>query len=702
MKLFISYAHADLDKIDILADIFRSEQHVPWFDMELLPGQDWKAILLKEIRGCDAFVYALSPKSVASEWCQWEFAEAITASKPIIPVLLDRETQIPDNISRYQYADFSWGPTPAVKDRLKRGLNAIAVLIPISHAYAAPANPNGLPAQMAWTEHRKTLAASYMKTLSGGRQRRRTVLRNQHVTPQASGRFFGVDFGTTNSLCAVFEKGEPIVIHNRLGYPSTPSAVGIGLDGSILVGEAAMKFALQYPERCVLQVKRLFGYDVALPVDGKLYDPALLASYIIKSLKDDAEAYLGETVSGVVLTAPAYFDEAQHDVLAKAAELAGLEVLRIVAEPTAACFGYGIKEGMVAVYDLGGGTFDISILEIGDGVYEVRSVNGDTQLGGLDYDEAIVNYCIAEFYAQTGVDLSGDLVAQMRLREAAERAKIVLSTAKHTSVDVPFIAGDGSSAYHLSVPLTREKFDELTAHLTERTIACCQDALYISSISGTMSVDRITHLALVGLATRTPRVTEKVTAFFKKTPLRDVDPDTVVAQGAARQAAVLEGQLKDILLLDGMGHGLGIETAEGKIAVILEKNTTIPFRSTQVFTTMANQQTHARLHVLQGESQTVSGNTSLGQFVVDGIPPDAPGKQLVDVTFDIDANHAIQVHTYIHATGQSRSVAVTGAQPLYENLPDNTTTGEVQEVPDADPHPDDPFLLRLRPGDLSG
>jgi molecular chaperone DnaK len=269
-------------------------------------------------------------------------------------------------------------------------------------------------------------------------------------------------------------------------------------------------------------------------------------------------------------------------------------------------------------------------------------------------------------------------------------------------VDVPFIAGDGIKTYNLSVALSREKFDELTAHLTKKTIDCCRDALYISSLAGTMTVDEITHLALVGLATRTPRVVEQVTAFFKKTPLRDVDPDTVVALGAARQAGVLEGLLKDILLLDSMGHSLGIEVTGGAIAVILEKNTTIPFRSTHVFATTADQQTHAVLHVLQGESQSVSGNTSLGQMVVDGIPPDAPGKQLVDVTFDIDANHSIQVHTYIHTTGQSRSVLVTGAQPLYENLPEGITSAEIEAMSDATSHPDDPFVLRPKPGDFSG
>ncbi|MBN1201125.1 MAG: Hsp70 family protein [Anaerolineae bacterium] len=688
MRLFISYARVDKLQVEELVKILQDAGHIPWFDANLLPGQDWKAILLKEVKACDAFVYTLTPDSVASEWCQWEFSEAVKARKPIIPVLIREKTTIPAAISRYQYADFSEGPTPRVIARLLGGLHQIAITVPAADAPDAPRAPEGIPARVPWTEQAKryrpqTTSQRYMTRITPdeSRQLRRTHHR-QAVKLEQGDTIIGIDFGTTNSMCAVMQNGQPVTIPNGLGYTATPSAVGIGLDGQPIVGEPALKFALQYPERSVLEVKRLFGHDLALEVDNQQYDPALLASYVLRSLKEDAEAYLGAPITSALCTAPASFDEIQLDYLRKAANLAGLHVVRIVPEPTAACLGSGIDPNRyevtqekivnaIAVYDLGGGTFDISILDASEGVFEVRAINGDTQLGGLDFDRIIAQYCLEQFFEETGVDLRDNPAAEMRVREAAEKAKIILSTAQHTTVDVPYIYGDQSGAYNLCVPLSRARFNELTYHLVEKTIACCQQALNDANLrqSSWNQIEAIDMLVLVGLATKTPSVVETVSRFFNAVPIRGVDPDQAVVLGAALQAGVLMGQVSSFLLLDATPHTLSVETGGNTLVPLVSKHTTIPTMVSRSFTTIRDNQTHAIIHILQGDAETAADNTSLAQIVFDGIPPAPKGIPSLVLTLDVDTDSGLTLTIQEEATGRKRTETITRGAPIFETLP---------------------------------
>ncbi len=478
------------------------------------------------------------------------------------------------------------------------------------------------------------------------------------------GRTVGIDLGTTNSVVAVMEGGEPVVIPNAEGSRLTPSVVAFTKTGERLVGIPAKRQAILNPERTITSIKRKMGTDYKVTIDNKTYTPEEISAMILQKLKTDAETYLGEKVTDAVITVPAYFNDAQRTATKTAGEIAGLNVLRIINEPTAASLAYGLdkKESeTILVYDLGGGTFDVSILEVGEGVFEVKATAGDTQLGGDDWDQRIVDYVAEEFMKQEGIDLRKDRQALQRLREAAEKAKIELSSVVHTNISLPFITATQEGPKHLDMTLTRAKFEELTADLAERTIGPFKRAL---SDAGLTEKD-IDEIILVGGATRMPHIYELVKRLGGgKEPHKGVNPDEVVAIGAAIQAGVLSGQVKDVVLLDVTPLSLGIETLGGVFTKLIERNTTIPTRKSEIFTTAVDGQTDVEIHVLQGEREMAKDNKTLGRFHLVGIPPAPRGVPQIEVTFDIDANGIVNVSAKDKATGKEQSITITGSTRL--------------------------------------
>lgn len=475
-------------------------------------------------------------------------------------------------------------------------------------------------------------------------------------------KILGIDLGTTNSCMAIMEGGEPVVLPNAEGGRTTPSVVGFSKKGEKLVGQIAKRQAVSNSKNTVQSIKRHMGdvnYKVTL--SDKEYTPQEISAMILQKLKADAEAYLGETITQAVITVPAYFNDAQRQATKDAGTIAGLEVLRIINEPTAAALAYGLdkeegsKDQKILVYDLGGGTFDVSILEIGDGIFEVLSTSGDTRLGGDDFDNRIVDHLVAKFKESHGTDLSKDLAALQRLKDAAEKAKIELSGVTNTNINLPFIAlGPDGDQLHLDIDLTRAQFEKMTEDLLEKTLSAMRQALSDAKLD----IGKIDKVILVGGSTRMPAVIELIEKFMQKKPYKNINPDEAVAVGAAIQAGVLSGDIKDILLLDVIPLTLGIETLGGVSTPLIERNTTIPTKKSQIFSTAANNQTSVEIHVLQGERSVASGNKTLGRFILDGIPPAPRGIPQIEVTFDIDANGILHVGAKDLGTGKKQSITI--------------------------------------------
>ncbi len=514
------------------------------------------------------------------------------------------------------------------------------------------------------------------------------------------GKVIGIDLGTTFSVVAVMEGGDPVVITNAEGGRLTPSVVAFTKDGERLVGQVARRQAITNPENTIFSIKRFMGRrydevtheiklvpykvvrasngDVRVEARGKQYSPPEISAMILQKLKEAAEAYLGEKVTQAVITVPAYFNDSQRQATKDAGKVAGLDVLRIVNEPTAASLSYGLekkKDEKIAVFDLGGGTFDISILELGEGVFEVKSTNGDTHLGGDDFDERVIRWLVDEFKKDQGIDLSKDRMALQRLKEAAEKAKCELSTTLETEINLPFVTADASGPKHLNIKLTRAKLEQLVEDLIQRTIGPCRQALRDAGLDA----NQIDEVVLVGGQTRMPKVQQVVKDFFGKEPHKGVNPDEVVAVGAAIQAGVLVGDVKDVVLLDVTPLSLGIETLGGVMTRLIERNTTIPTRKSEIFTTAADNQTSVEIHVLQGEREMARDNRTLGKFHLVGIPSAPRGVPQIEVTFDIDANGIVNVSAKDMATGKEQAITITASSGLSKDDIDKM-------VKDADRH----------------
>ena len=481
-------------------------------------------------------------------------------------------------------------------------------------------------------------------------------------------KVIGIDLGTTNSCVAVMEGGEPVVITNAEGSRTTPSVVAFQKDGSRVVGQVAKRQAVANPDKTVISIKRHMGSDFKVNIDEKTYSPQEISAMVLKKLKDDAEAYLGTTVTDAVITCPAYFTDSQRQATKDAGKIAGLNVLRIINEPTAAALSYGLDKGKeknskVIIYDLGGGTFDVSVLEISEGVFEVLATRGDMMLGGDDFDNKIMDYMVDDFKAKNGIDLSKDKMAMQRLKEAAEKAKIVLSGVTSTSVSLPFISMTEAGPVHLEMEITRQKFDALTQDLVTRT----EEPMRLAMEDAGLKYEDIDKVILVGGSTRIPAVMAKVKEMTGKDPFKGINPDECVAVGAAIQGGVLTGEVKDVLLLDVMPLSLGIETLGGVFTKLIERNTTIPVKKSQVFSTAADNQTSVEIHILQGEREFCRDNKTMGRFMLQGIGPAPRGIPQIEVTFDVDANGIVNVAAKDLGTGKSTDITITSSTNLSED-----------------------------------
>ncbi len=488
-------------------------------------------------------------------------------------------------------------------------------------------------------------------------------------------KVIGIDLGTTNSCVAVMEGGEPVVIANPEGNRTTPSVVAFSKTGERMIGQVAKRQSITNPERTIISIKREMGTDHKVDIDGKKYSPQEISSMVLQKLKSDAEAYLGETITQAVITVPAYFSDAQRQATKDAGKIAGLEVLRIINEPTAAALAYGLDkehDQKIMVYDLGGGTFDVSILEIGDGVFEVLATHGNNRLGGDDFDQRVIDFLVDTFKKENGIDLKNDKMAMQRLKEAAEKAKIELSGMTSSNINLPFITADATGPKHLDVTLTRAKFDEITADLVENTMGPTRQAMQDAGLTP----DKIDKILLVGGSTRIPAVQEAVKKYLGKDPFKGINPDECVAVGAAIQAGVLTGDVTGLLLLDVTPLSLGLETLGGVFTKLIERNTTIPTKKSQVFSTAADGQTSVEIHVLQGEREMAQYNKSLGRFQLTGIPSAPRGVPQIEVAFDIDANGIVHVSAKDLGTGNEQKITITAST----NLSDSDIDKAVKEA----------------------
>ncbi len=478
-------------------------------------------------------------------------------------------------------------------------------------------------------------------------------------------KVLGIDLGTTNSCVAVMEGGEPTIIPNAEGSRTTPSVVAFSKDGERLVGQVAKRQAVVNSKRTITSIKRKMGSDMQISIDDKTYTPQEISAFVLQKLKQDAEEYLGETIQQAVITVPAYFTDSQRQATKDAGQIAGMEVLRIINEPTAASLAYGLdkeEESTILVFDLGGGTFDVSILELGDGVFEVKATSGNNFLGGDDFDERVKDWMVSEYKREQGIDLSKDDQAVQRLMEAAEKAKVELSSTTRTTISLPFVTADSSGPKHLEMELTRAKFEDLISDLVEKTVNPMHQAIKDAGVKP----DEIDRVILVGGSTRIPLVQKRVKDVLGKDPFKGINPDEVVALGAAIQAGVLSGEVKDVVLLDVTPLSLGIETLGGVFTKLIERNTTIPTKKSQIFSTAGDNQTQVEIHVLQGERAMAADNKTLGRFILDGIPPAPRGVPQIEVTFDIDANGIVNVSAQDKATGKEQKITIEASSGLTE------------------------------------
>lgn len=688
MKLFISYTRLDRRRVDDLVLLFRQAGHFVWYDYNLLPGQTWQQVIKNQIKDCDIFVATLSAQALASEWCQWELNLAFASEKQILPIALSTDITVPNKLTALHVANY--GDLSSTSD-LNRILGSLAQFnSELSGSFSPDISliPKGRPSRDKWIEkHTQNSAHMHLSNTSIRMERNQTPNIN-HLNSIACddsfGGFIGIDFGTSSSVCAVLVENQLVVIPNRFGNTSTPSAVYIHDDGNFSVGETAVQAALRDPKHAVLQVKRLFGTDVIFRAYGKEYTAPELAAEIIKILVKDCDSYLGASCRDAVVTAPAHFTESQLDDLRIAYQLAGIKIKRLIVEPTAACMSsrhFLEKEGMMAVFDIGGGTFDVSIVEVShvenEIQIEVLSISGNDKLGGSDYDQEIVDYCISCFMDQTGIDLTNNLIAQMRLRDAAEFAKIQLTSSKNTVIHVPTIYADASGSYDLTVPFTTGDFENLTEHLTCKIMDCCKEAM--AHIPDYYEEKNILSLLLVGQASRTPLIRKQAEDFFKCKANPKVSPDKAVALGAAMQGAVLTGTIKDMLLLDVISHDLGITILDGNTKILIKKNTTIPTMASEVFTTTKNKQTHAIINIIQCTDESEKNNLLLSRLVFSDITARPSGEAFIEIIFSLYADSELVVEIVDKESFVNKIFSLH--VPIFHPLPnDNVVTGELVGV----------------------